>query len=92
MDFFNKLTGKDDKKKKPIKNPFANVGKALQGNRRFEGSGTSLGGSKPGKLIRFELAEPGPLGMKVSRGGLIAKRVGREAFSLTHSHTHSLPD
>ena len=72
MNFFDKLIGgdkkKDDKndKKKPVKNPFANVGKAFQGNKTFEGAGNSLGGSKPGKLIPMELAEPGPLGVKVS--------------------------
>jgi hypothetical protein len=70
MNFFDKLTGAGDKKKKEdkkpgIKNPFANVGKVFQGNTNFEGTGKSLGGSKPGKLIHFELAEPGPLGVKV---------------------------
>jgi hypothetical protein len=72
MDFFDKLVGgdkkkkKDDDKKPSMKNPFASVGKAFQGNKTFEGTGKSLGGSKPGKLIHMELAEPGPLGVKVS--------------------------
>ncbi|KAI2498073.1 PUB domain [Fragilaria crotonensis] len=72
MDFFDKLVGGDKKKKKddkkpPMKNPFANVGKAFQGNKTFEGTGKSLGGSKPGKLIHMELAEPGPLGVKIEK-------------------------
>lgn len=69
MNFFDKLIGGDkkkDDKKQPIKNPFANVGKAFQGNKTFEGAGNSLGGSKPGKVIHMELAELGPLGVKVS--------------------------
>lgn len=70
MSFFDKITGKDKKgggdKKPAIKNPFANVGKAMQGNRTFQGQGNSLGGTKPGKLIHVELANPGSLGMKVS--------------------------
>lgn len=72
MNFFDKLIGAGDKKKKKddkkpgINNPFANVGKVFQGNTNFEGDGKSLGGSKPGRLIHFELAEPGPLGVKVS--------------------------
>jgi hypothetical protein len=81
MDFFDKLVGGDKKKKKddkkpPMKNPFANVGKAFQGNKTFEGTGKSLGGSKPGKLIHMELAEPGPLGVKVS-SSVICGRVKR---------------
>ena len=69
MSFFDKITGKDkkggDNKKPAMKNPFANVGKAMQGNRTFQGQGNSLGGTKPGKLIHVELANPGALGMKV---------------------------
>jgi hypothetical protein len=72
--FFDKLVGNGDKaKKKPatskqsIKNPFAQIGAALQGNgKKFEGRGESLGGSKPGKVISVELKHPGPLGVKVS--------------------------
>mmetsp|Transcript_8936 Transcript_8936/g.14895 ORF Transcript_8936/g.14895 Transcript_8936/m.14895 type:complete len:410 (+) Transcript_8936:266-1495(+) len=87
MSFFDKFTGgggdKDkDKKKKPITNPFANVGKALTGGgqKNFSGEGNSLGGTKPGKLLHVELAEQGPLGMKIekrpnSAGGSIVAMV-----------------
>ena len=74
MNFFDKLIGggdkkkEGDKKKQPISNAFANVGKAFQGNKTFEGTGNSLGGSQPGKLFHIELQDPGPLGIKV--GGL----------------------
>ena len=66
MSFFQNLfNGDDDKKKKNDggggpKNPFANLGQ-----KKFQGSGKSLGGSDPGNLIHIELKEPGTLGMKV---------------------------
>jgi hypothetical protein len=68
MNFFDKLIGAGDKKKKDDKKPGINnpFGKVFQGSTTFEGAGKSLGGSKPGRLIHFELAEPGPLGIKVS--------------------------
>jgi len=71
MNFFDKLAGKDDKKKKNKQNPLANVGKVFQDiggqakSQKFRGGGKSLGGAKPGKLISIELSQPGELGMKV---------------------------
>lgn len=84
MSFFDKFTGggDKDKKKKPLKNPFANVGKALAGGgqKNFSGEGNSLGGTNPGKLLHVELAEQGSLGMKIekrpnSAGGAIIAMV-----------------
>jgi hypothetical protein len=64
MSFFSNLFQGDDKKSggKGPKNPFANLG----GQKTFQGSGQSLGGSTPGQLIHVELKDPGTLGMKVS--------------------------
>ena len=42
-------------------NPFANMGQ-----KKFQGSGQSLGGGNIGKLIHVELKDPGTLGLKVS--------------------------
>ena len=42
------------------KNPFANLGQ-----KKFHGSGQSLGGNNPGKIIHVELKDPGTLGLKV---------------------------
>lgn len=69
MNFFDKLIGAGDKKKKDDKKPGINnpFGKVFQGSTTFEGAGKSLGGSKPGRLIHFELAEPGPLGIKIEK-------------------------
>ena len=73
--FFDKFTGKKQngggKKSggKNNKNPFAKVGKTLSGpgHRKFQGTGQSLGGSQPGKVIQVMLPDPGPLGMEVRR-------------------------
>lgn len=43
-----------------MQNPFANLGQ-----KKFQGSGQSLGGAKAGKIIRIELSDPGTLGLKV---------------------------
>jgi len=67
--FFDNLFGGGDDKKKAgggvsPKNPFANM--SLPGQqRKFQGTGQSLGGSTPGKLIHIELKNPGTLGLKV---------------------------
>jgi hypothetical protein len=65
--FFDQFKG-DDKKKnllKNVKNPFAQVGKALGGQRKFGGEGQSLGGSRPGRLIHVSIEQQGPVGVKV---------------------------
>jgi len=66
MGFFDDLFGgSDDKKKKNgPQNPFARLGKKQGG---FQGSGQSLGGSKPGDIIQIELPSPGPLGIRVEK-------------------------
>lgn len=72
MSFFDQLKGDGKKKKnenplKNVKNPFAQVGKAIGGkNRKFAGQGESLGGSKPGKLLHITIPENAPVGVKVS--------------------------
>ncbi len=43
------------------KNPFAGLGQ-----KKFQGSGQSLGGTRAGKIIPIELKDPGTLGLKVS--------------------------
>jgi len=58
-----------------FKNPFANLGGSLQlggvggggSHKNFRGGGQSLGGSKPGRIVRIELPMPGPLGVKVEK-------------------------
>ena len=54
-----------------FKNPFAGIGQVGGGNKNFRGGGQSLGGSKPGRIVRVELPVAGPLGVKVEkrRGG-----------------------
>ena len=73
MSFFKDLFNKDgdDKKKSGAaaggggpKNPFQNF--QLPGQKKFQGSGQSLGGTAPGKLIHVELKDSGTLGLKVS--------------------------
>ena len=67
MGFFDDLFGgSDDKKNKKSgpQNPFANFGKKQGG---FQGSGQSLGGSKPGDIIQIVLPSPGPLGIRVEK-------------------------
>ena len=51
-----------------FKNPFAQIG---GGSKNYRGGGQSLGGSKPGRIVRVELPVAGPLGVKVEkrRGG-----------------------
>ena len=72
MSFLDNFKAKDKKKKnenplKNVKNPFAQVGKAMTGqNRKFAGQGESLGGSRPGKLLHMTISEDGPVGVKVS--------------------------
>lgn len=67
MSFLDKFN-KDKKKKKNVKNPFAQVGKAMSGkNRKFAGEGESLGGNtRPGKILHMTIREKGPVGVKVS--------------------------
>ena len=61
-----------------FKNPFANVnlgglqlpggaGGSSSSSKNFRGGGQSLGGSKPGRIIRIELPIAGPLGVKVEK-------------------------
>jgi hypothetical protein len=52
------LFGKKKKDSK-AKNPFAS-------KKVNYGGGTTLGGSKPGKLITVIISEPGSIGVKVS--------------------------
>ena len=68
--------GNNNNNKGPqFKNPFANVnlgGLQLPGggggnSKNFRGGGQSLGGSKPGRIIRIELPIAGPLGVKVEK-------------------------
>ena len=72
MSFFDQFKGDSKKKKnenplKNVKNPFAQVGKAMSGkNRKFGGDGQSLGGSHPGRLIHIRIEQEGPVGVKVS--------------------------
>ena len=71
-DFFKKITG--DKNKKVggsnasggggMKNPFAKMN--IGGPKKFTGQGQSLGGGRPGEVIKVSLSEQGPLGIKVS--------------------------
>jgi hypothetical protein len=56
---------KNDNPLKNIKNPFAQVGKAIGGQRKFGGEGQSLGGSHPGRLIHMSIDQPGSVGIKV---------------------------
>jgi hypothetical protein len=73
--FFEQFKGdskKGDKKEKKnenplknIKNPFAQIGKGIGGQRKFGGEGQSLGGSRPGRLIHMSIDQQGPLGVKV---------------------------
>jgi hypothetical protein len=73
MSFLDNFKGKDKKKKnenplKNVKNPFAQVGKAMTGqNRKFAGQGESLGGSRPGKLLHMTIPEDGPVGVQVEK-------------------------
>jgi hypothetical protein len=64
--FFDQFKG-DDKKNplKNVKNPFAQVGKALGVQSRFVGDGQSLGGSRPGRLIHVSIEQQGTVGVKV---------------------------
>mmetsp|Transcript_11741 Transcript_11741/g.16773 ORF Transcript_11741/g.16773 Transcript_11741/m.16773 type:complete len:389 (-) Transcript_11741:93-1259(-) len=73
MDFLKGL-GKGDKNKgkKNNQNPLDHIGRALGGgggggHRKFQGSGKSLGGSKPGKVVHIVLGQPGSLGVKVEK-------------------------
>ena len=68
MSFFSSLFQGDDKKSEKgnsggggPKNPFSNLGQ-----KKFQGSGQSLGGTSPGELIHVELKDAGTLGLKVS--------------------------
>ena len=63
---------KDDKKKPP--NPLGN----MFGQKKFQGAGQSLGGSKPGTVISIVLPEPGPLGVRVE------KRSNSEKTAIVH--------
>mmetsp|Transcript_21276 Transcript_21276/g.61039 ORF Transcript_21276/g.61039 Transcript_21276/m.61039 type:complete len:465 (-) Transcript_21276:194-1588(-) len=49
-----------------FKNPFAGLARP-GGNKNYRGGGQSLGGSKPGRIIRIELPMAGPLGVKVEK-------------------------
>ena len=64
MGFFDDLFGGSDDKKSGSHNPFAKFGKKQGG---FQGSGQSLGGSKPGDVIQIVLPSPGPLGIRVEK-------------------------
>lgn len=83
-DFFKKITG--DKNKKVggsnasggggMKNPFAKMN--IGGPKKFTGQGQSLGGGRPGEVIKVSLSEQGPLGIKVEKtrqGGAIVSAV-----------------
>jgi len=68
-DFFKKLGGDKKRTNKHktgggIKNPFANLNVG-GGTKKFSGQGQSLGGSKPGKVIKVSLQNHGSLGIKV---------------------------
>eukprot|EP00814_Leptocylindrus_danicus_P013334 CAMPEP_0116036456 /NCGR_PEP_ID=MMETSP0321-20121206/21221_1 /TAXON_ID=163516 /ORGANISM="Leptocylindrus danicus var. danicus, Strain B650" /LENGTH=398 /DNA_ID=CAMNT_0003513977 /DNA_START=36 /DNA_END=1232 /DNA_ORIENTATION=+ len=54
----NKNKSKEGSKKPNFKNPF---------ERKFKGSGSTLGGSKPGTLVKITFSEPGSLGLKVEK-------------------------
>ena len=57
--FFKNLGNKKSSGKKPnFKNPFG---------PKFKGSGSTLGGSKPGTLVKITFSEPGSLGLKVEK-------------------------
>ncbi|CAB9530589.1 expressed unknown protein [Seminavis robusta] len=72
MSFFGNLFQGDDDKKKSggggnksgggPKNPFANMGQ-----KKFQGSGKSLGGTGPGKIIHIELKDSGTLGLRIEK-------------------------
>jgi len=62
-----------DEKKKP--NPLGNM---FAGQKKFQGAGQSLGGSKPGTVISIILPEAGPLGVRVE------KRSNSEKTAIVH--------
>lgn len=69
-DFFKKLGGEKKKSNKHkgfdgIKNPFSNFNVG-GGVKKFSGKGQSLGGTKPGKVLKISLENPGPIGVKVT--------------------------
>mmetsp|Transcript_21943 Transcript_21943/g.50642 ORF Transcript_21943/g.50642 Transcript_21943/m.50642 type:complete len:406 (+) Transcript_21943:1-1218(+) len=74
MDFFRNLGKGGDKNSpqnknssKSNSNPLSNVAKGFGANRKFQGTGQSLGGSNPGRVIEIVLSEPGPLGMRIEK-------------------------
>lgn len=46
------------------------------GGKGFKGTGQSLGGSKPGKLLHIELTQPGTLGLKVCMFCVLKSSIG----------------
>eukprot|EP00538_Stauroneis_constricta_P004712 CAMPEP_0119560702 /NCGR_PEP_ID=MMETSP1352-20130426/15674_1 /TAXON_ID=265584 /ORGANISM="Stauroneis constricta, Strain CCMP1120" /LENGTH=446 /DNA_ID=CAMNT_0007608751 /DNA_START=70 /DNA_END=1410 /DNA_ORIENTATION=- len=73
---------KDDGKKQqnPLDQFKNQISKLGAGQRKFQGEGQSLGGSKPGTVIPVSLDEEGPLGMQIekrpnSEGTAIVARV-----------------
>jgi hypothetical protein len=67
MSFFDRF--KPGNKKKKTSMPNMNIFSKFQlpGQNNFSGSGQSLGGSQPGKVIDVQLDDPGPLGVKIEK-------------------------
>jgi hypothetical protein len=61
MSFFDRF--KPGNKAKKASTPNMNKFLNMLGQNNFSGSGQSLGGSEPGKVIDVQLDEPGPLGV-----------------------------
>jgi hypothetical protein len=57
-------SGSNNSNNNPLANAFANIGGGAK-NKGFKGTGKSLGGSKPGKVLAISLPNPGPLGLQV---------------------------
>jgi hypothetical protein len=67
MSFFDRFKpgNKKNKSGMPNMNIFSKF--QLPGQNNFSGSGQSLGGSQPGKVIDVQLDDPGPLGVKIEK-------------------------
>jgi len=68
LDRFKKPSEKKGSDSSNNNNPLAGwFGNNNSKQSSFGGTGQSLGGSQPGKVIPIELSQPGPLGLKVER-------------------------
>jgi hypothetical protein len=67
MSFFDRFKPGNKKNKSSIPNMNIFSKFQLPGQNNFSGSGQSLGGSQPGKVIDVQLDDPGPLGVKIEK-------------------------